>query len=96
MEKTWFGSLKMKFARWFSLSGWDTPPPEIRGLAYTAPSATMWREGRKPKPVGGRGKKKGPTRRIDEFHPRGTAGRREVHAWKGVRKHALPHKGNRT
>jgi len=95
MEKTWLGSLKGMFARWFSRPGWDEPPPETRGVAYEAPSTTMWREGHKKMPVGGPAKKKSRTHRKDGFHPRGAVGRRGARPWKGDRKQALPHRGSR-
>ncbi len=47
-------------------------------------------------PVGGRGGKKLSPHRIDEFHPRGAAGRRDIHGLTGPRKNALPNRGNRT
>lgn len=47
-------------------------------------------------PVGGRGGKKLSPHRIEEFHPRGAAGRREIHGLTGRRKNALPNHGNRT
>jgi len=49
-----------------------------------------------PNPSGGRGGKKEISRRIDEFHPRGAAGRREVRSPLGARKNPLPRRGNRT
>lgn len=43
----------------------------------------------------GRGDKREVPRRIEEFYPRGAAGRREVRGPKGSHKAAMPHKGNR-
>ena len=49
-----------------------------------------------PKLVMGRGGKREIPRRIEEFHPRGSAGRREIHGLSGPRKNVLPRRGNRT
>jgi len=46
--------------------------------------------------VGGRGGKKPSPHRIEEFYPRGAAGRREIHGLTGTRKNVLPNHGNRT
>ncbi|HEY5039895.1 MAG TPA: hypothetical protein VIJ93_12555, partial [bacterium] len=45
--------------------------------------------------TGGRGAKQEAPHRIDEFHPRGAAGRREIHALKDPKKISPPHRGNR-
>ena len=49
-----------------------------------------------PNRFGGREGKKEVPHRIDEFHPRGSAGRREVSGLKGARKLVLPTQGRRT
>jgi len=46
-----------------------------------------------PSSGGGRGGKAPRPRRIDEFHPRGSAGQREFHAPKAHGKAALPYRG---
>jgi hypothetical protein len=44
----------------------------------------------------GRGDKREVTKRIDEFFPRGAAGRREAHGPKSFSKTAMPRSGRRT
>jgi hypothetical protein len=44
----------------------------------------------------GRGDKREVTRRIDEFFPRGSAGRRESRGPRGSSKAAMPTRGSRT
>jgi hypothetical protein len=48
-----------------------------------------------PKGTRGRGGKREIPRRIEEFYPRGAAGRHEARGPKGPNKAAMPHKGNR-
>ena len=48
-----------------------------------------------PKATRGRGDPREVTRRIEEFYPRGAAGRREARGPKGPHKAAMPHQGNR-
>jgi len=49
-----------------------------------------------PKRKRGRGDKREIPHRIEEFYPRGSAGRREARGPRGPRKAAMPHRGNRT
>jgi len=48
-----------------------------------------------PKATRGRGDKRETPHRIEEFYPRGAAGRREARGPIGPRKAAMPHQGNR-
>jgi hypothetical protein len=43
----------------------------------------------------GRGDKREVPRHVEEFYPRGAAGRREVKGTQGAHKAAMPHQGNR-
>jgi hypothetical protein len=55
-------------------------------------------ENPKPQPtrMRGRGDKRETTRHIEEFYPRGSAGRREPRGPSGRQKAVMPHQGNRS
>jgi len=83
------------------LNEWFAEP-----LGNTLPSDSAETELKHPRPfyerfkaltgqLRGRGDKREPDKRIDEFHPRGAAGRREVRGPRGVSKAVMPHPGSR-
>jgi hypothetical protein len=95
MERGLIDNFRWKVLHWF-----DDPLGEISALE---PKETHLKETcecfdlsrTEPRSNGGRGAKQVAPHRIDEFHPRGAAGRREIHGLKGPRKVSLPHRGNR-
>jgi hypothetical protein len=90
-----FKKVKMTMARWFVnplgikpfIDSEESPTPKI--LETTGIPKLQ------PQRMGGRGGKKEEPRRIDEFHLRGSAGRRESHTLKGRRNRALSHQNNK-
>jgi hypothetical protein len=95
MDDSPFKKMRMKMAHWFinplgikpvidSVESPNQEIPETTGIP-------------KPQPVrmGGRGGKKEVPVRINEFHLRGSAGRRETHTLKGRRNRKISHQGNR-
>ncbi len=83
------------------LNEWFSEP-----LGNTLPSDSAETELKHPWPIyerfkalsvrmRGRGDKREPIQRIDEFHPRGEAGRREVRGPRGISKAVMPRPGRR-
>jgi hypothetical protein len=83
------------------LNEWFSEP-----LGNTLPSDSAETELKHPQPfyerfkalsgrMRGRGDKREPNQRIDEFHPRGAAGRREVRGPRGVSKALMPRPDHR-
>lgn len=85
----------MRLTRWFenpfgitlSMGRVDTPSREVADKTGTRktplnPKGALVGKGKVP-------------HRIDEFHPRGGAGRREMHTLKGNRKKRAPRQGHR-
>jgi hypothetical protein len=95
MKQTFAGKIKTKLNEWF-----NEPVGDV-GIVQDKPDTEL----KKPKKVfkvepivtkaaRGRGDKREVPHRIEAFHPRGAAGRREVHAPQGKHKAAMPHKGS--
>ena len=90
------GKVRLKLSEWFSdpLGRFKTGDAKEDGLKkpYEALETSKFkpnnRAGR------GRGDKRENPRKIEEFYPRGTAGRHESRGPSGPRKTAMPHKGN--
>ncbi|HTA77096.1 MAG TPA: hypothetical protein VK791_08060 [bacterium] len=96
MKKKNINPFKAKYIQWLSeplgnlgvvLDSADTelnPPKKV----VTEPRS-------KTKVTRGRGDKREVPRHVEEFHPRGAAGRREVRSPQHPHKAVMPHKGNR-
>jgi len=95
MDDSLFKKVRVKIAHWFinplgiapvvdSVESPNHEIPETTGIPKSQPVR-----------MGGRGGKKEVPVRINEFHLRGSAGRRETHTLKGRRNRALSHQSNK-
>jgi hypothetical protein len=88
-----------KVVKWFEDPLVAVPkvePEEVRLEEKQVPTTVFKLAVAPPLRTGGRGAKAPKPRRIDEFHPRGSAGQREFHSPKNHRKSPLPFRGKGT
>jgi hypothetical protein len=95
MEKKIVGKIKTKLNEWFN------EPVGDMGIVQDKPDTELKRpkkafkaESIVTKATRGRGDKREVPHRIEEFYPRGAAGRREVRGSQGKHKAVMPHKGS--
>jgi hypothetical protein len=88
--------LKMKLNQWFSEPlgdvgiVTDSTQTELKKIYESFETPKF-----KPVPLRGRGDLMEIQHRIEEFHPRGAAGRREIRRPRGAQKAVMPHLGSR-
>ena len=95
MELGLFNKVKLKLNEWFVEPIGEPPTPDNTSTELKKPSGSFGGERSRPDRAGGRGAKREPPPHITEFHPRGTAGRREVRGPRNPGKAVMSHKGNR-
>lgn len=95
MEEGLVGKVKAKVTQWFGepLGAPRVPDSTKTELKKPFESFEIRKSARKT--TRGRGDPREVPQRIEEFHPRGAAGRREARGPKGPRKAAMPHRGSR-
>jgi hypothetical protein len=87
--------LKMKINQWFNEPLGVPRVTDSTETELKKPFESFETSKSQPKRGRGRGDKREVPHRIEEFYPRGAAGRREVHGSQGPHKAAMPHQGNR-
>ena len=88
--------------KWITrINGWFSEPFGDTGAVPDSPETGLKKsfekfENSRPKSkrLWGRGDKQEIPRKIEEFYPRGAAGRREVRGPRGAQKAVMPHHGN--
>src|SRR5579885_516207 len=97
MESRFMGKVRLMLNEWFSEPLGVPPVQDSTETELKKPAGTFETDRFQANQRGGRGRG-GPrevTHKVEEFYPRGSAGRRESHGPKGARKAVMPHKGNR-
>lgn len=98
MESRLMGKVRLKLNEWFSEPLGNPPVKDTTETELKKPAETFetakFQANRRGKR--GRGGPREVTRKVEEFYPRGSAGRRESRGPRGPRKAVMPRKGNRS
>jgi len=96
MKQNFADKLKTKLNEWFNEPVGDVGiVPDHPDTELKRPNKAFKAESDVAKATRGRGDKREAPLRIEEFYPRGAAGRREVRGPQGKHKAVMPRKGSR-